>query len=544
MTPRPNVVLIMTDQQRADFSAAEGFPFDTTPFLDALGAGGARFRHAYAAMPVCTASRCSVLTGRFPKATRVRQNSAARFLAAPTDLVRLLRQQGYATFLAGKNHSHLGREDFDAASTYFHTGAVEQAVSPEERAMDAWLESLDHGVHPEPTPFPLDCQPAARIVRDGLRCLDGRDERPFFLWLSFPEPHNPYQVPAPYFDLFPPDALPERVAGPEAALAKGGAWRWLRETIERKRPAYDGRWRRYRSNYCGMLRLLDDQIRRFVEGLEARGLREDTLLVFLADHGDYAGDYGLQRKGAGMPECLMRVPLIVNGPGVPAHPRPREDFVSLVDVFPTLCDMLGLEIPFGVQGRSLWPMLTGRPYPRPEFASVYAESGFGGLPYADGEAPPLHFPAAGPSFDELNSFTQSGNTKMLRRGRWKLLYDGLGRGELYDLERDPAELHDRFEDPALGGVRLGLVEELLAWTIRTEDDLPRADYVPKVAARNWQRTAPRQRPALAVVANGPAGPAPRDGGEQRQPPAPLVPGGKANAPKPPARATRVAGVGR
>ena len=482
---RPNIVLIMTDQLRADFTRAEGFPFDTMPFLDALGTRGVRFLRAYVPMAACVPSRCSIFTGRYPKATRVRQNSAAANLVAPTDLVRVLRDRGYAIKLAGKNHSHLPPEAFDSASFYFHTGGIDGEKSADERRMDAWLEELDHGVHPEPTPFPVEAQPAVRIVRDAIATLDDGDPRPFFLWVSFPEPHNPYQVPEPYFGLFPEAAFPERIAGPEAAEAKGGAWWWLRRMIEDKRTGYDGRWRRYRANYCGMLRLIDDQIRRLVGALEERGLLDTTLLVFVADHGDYVGDYGLQRKGVGLPECLVRVPLIVAGPGLAPQAAPRDDFVSLVDLMPTLCDMLGAEVPYGVQGRSLWPMLTGREYPTEEFRSVYAEAGFGGLPYAEGDAPPLHFPRHGPSFDELNSYTQSGNTKMVRMGRWKLLYDVLGRGELYDLERDPAELDNRFDDPSLVKVRLALVEELLAWTIRTEDDLPGGAYVPKRAARNW-----------------------------------------------------------
>lgn len=481
----PNIVLIMTDQQRADYSLADGFPFDTTPFLDSLARRGVRFRNAYTPMPACTPARCSLLTGRFPKATRVRQNSAAAHLQAPTDLIRVLREQGYACHLTGKNHSHLRSEDFDSASNYFHTGAQKDHTSPDERAIDRWLTELDHGVHPEPTPFPLACQPAVRLVNDAIGCVDRRDERPFFLWLSFPEPHNPYQVPEPYFSLFPEDEFPERIAGPEAARAKGGSWWWLRRLIERKRTGYDGRWRRYRANYCGMLRLIDDQIRRFVDHLDQQGLLENTLLVFLADHGDYAGDYGLQRKGAGMPECLVRVPLIFAGPGIAPQPFPRDDFVSLVDVFPTICEMIGAPVPYGVQGRGLWPLLTGEPYPAAEFRSIYAESGFGGLPYVEGDDPPLHFPYDGQSFDELNSFTQGGNLKMVRMGSWKLLYDVLGRGELYDLARDSAELDNRFDDPAAMHIRLQMVEELLTWTIRTEDDLPSAQYVPKRAAHNW-----------------------------------------------------------
>ncbi len=128
---------------------------------------------------------------------------------------------------------------------------------------------------------------------------------------------------------------------------------------------------------------------------------------------------------------------------------------------PTLCEAVGVAPPYGVQGRGLWPLLTGGDYPADEFRSVYAEVGFGGLPYGDGDDPTLHFDREGPNF-ELNSFTQSGNTKMVRMGRWKLIFDLFGRGELYDLAEDPGERRNRFTDPALAHVRSELVEELLA----------------------------------------------------------------------------------
>jgi len=528
---RPNVVVIMTDQQRADFTRAAGFPLDTMPFLDALGAGGARFERAYTPMPICAPARISLFTGRFPKAHRVRQNSAIKHAVYELDLVDLLREAGYAIGLAGKNHSHLKAADLDFASAYMHAGRSEDsaanaasagaALSPEEASFDAWLGELARvrgGLSLEPTPFPLESQLPHRIVRDAIGWIDSLPEtagtaptpagghgatgasstdsrsgaQPFFLWLSLPEPHNPYQVPEPYFSLFPEDQVPDRVAGPEALARKTGPlgekWRWERQIIEAANPGYDANWLRYRASYCGMLRLIDDQLRRFVNHLAARGLLDNTIILFTADHGDYAGDYGLQRKGVGLPECLIRVPLIVNGPGVAPRPANHQDHVSLVDLMPTLCEAVGLETPYGVQGRSLWPLLTGQDYPEQEFRSAYVELGYGGLHYGEHDRPPLHFPYDAPRFDELNTVTQSGTVKCVRMDRWKLTYDMLGNGELYDLEADPAELVNRFDDPALVSVRQALVEELLRWTIRAEDDLPLANYVPKRAERNWYAT--------------------------------------------------------
>src|SRR5665811_974469 len=337
MSSHPNIVLIMTDQQRADFSRAEGYALDPMPFLDQLGSQGARFRHAYTPMPTCGPARCSLMTGRYPKATRVRENSGLGNITALTDMPKTLRDHGYSVNLAGKNHTYLTDDDFDWASMYMHAGGGREDRRTESDAeFDDWLKSLDHGVHPEPAPFPIENQLPYRVVSDAMACLDERrKDQPFFLWLSFAEPHNPYQVPDPYFSMFPEDALPERATGPEAINIKGGKWRWMRDLIEHKRPGYDDAWRRYRANYLGMIRLIDDQVRRFVDYLDTSGQRQNTVLIFMADHGDYAGDYGLQRKGVSLPECLVRVPLIFTGPGIQGGEGLRNEFVSLVDVFPT-----------------------------------------------------------------------------------------------------------------------------------------------------------------------------------------------------------------
>jgi arylsulfatase A-like enzyme len=486
----PNILLVMTDQHRAGFTAGEGFALDTMPCLDSVAASGTRVRNAYTTAPACVPARTSLLTGRFPSAHRVRQNSAAREVLRGDDLPDVLRAAGYSLHFAGKTHMYRGKADFDSfAGPYWHEHGPDTTEA--QREFSQWLRSIDHGPSLQPTPFPLELQFPHRIVSEAIAALDARDrDRPFFSWVSFPEPHNPYQAPDPYFSLFAEDSVPERTCGPEAALAKGGAWRWLAQLLEEKRPGYDRLWRRYRATYCGMLRLVDDQVRRLLDHLDADGVLDDTLVVFVADHGDYVGEYGLQRKGAGMPEVLMRIPFVVAGPGVVARDNDT-DCVSLADLFPTLCEAVGQPIPYGVQGRSLWPMLTGASYPEGEFASVYAERGFGGLPYATdhhapGEIrPPLHFAYEGTRYDELNSVTQSGTTRMLRQGRWKLLYDVTGQGELYDLADDPMELRNRWDDPGAAGIRAELTERLLWWSTRVVDDLPKAAYEPRRSEHNY-----------------------------------------------------------
>src|SRR5918911_598245 len=136
----------MTDQQRADFTRAAGFPLDTMPFLDALGAGGARFERAYTPMPICAPARCSLFTGRFPKAHRVRQNSGIRHVFFEQDLTGILRERGYSVGLTGKNHSYLKPADLDYYSAYMHTGRAGDVQgrdhSEQEAGFDAWLAAL------------------------------------------------------------------------------------------------------------------------------------------------------------------------------------------------------------------------------------------------------------------------------------------------------------------------------------------------------------------------------------------------------------------
>jgi len=340
-----------------------------------------------------------------------------------------------------------------------------------------------------PTPFPLEQQLPHRIVSGAIDVWDELARQhpgaPRFSWVSFPEPHNPYQVPSPYFELFDEADVPERLAGPEARDAKGPMYRWLGELFETKRPGFDEQWRRYRASYYGMLRLIDDQLARLLDHLDL----DNTLVVFVADHGDFVGEYGLQRKGAGMPEVLMRIPFQITGPGVVAG-QVIDAPVSLVDVLPTLCEMVGVGIPDGVQGRSLAPLLRGEPAPQREFGSIYAELGYGGVPYREDERPELHFPYEGPTIDELNTVTMSGGMRMVRAGRHKLTIDVDGHVELFDLETDPVELVDLADDPDHASTRAQLLELAARWMIRVADDLPRGVYVPKTAPHNWRWAPP------------------------------------------------------
>ncbi|MGD8240248.1 MAG: sulfatase-like hydrolase/transferase [Armatimonadota bacterium] len=490
MSKQPNIVIIMTDQQRADLCAREGYALDTTPSLDALARSGTWFDRAYTSNPTCAPARVSMLTGRFPSATRVRSNHNIPDALYSRDLIDVVSGLGYRTAMVGKNHSHLAPDRMDFWFPMGHGGGSGPDRTEQEVAFDEYLAGLRHRTDLNPAPFPVECQGPYRCVSKAVEWIDTLGGDPFLLWLTFAEPHNPYQAPEPYFSLFPPEELPRLHTDERALAGKGFKYQWTRGMWERIFPTHADDIDRTRSNYHGMLRLIDDQVKRFVESLEARGLGDDTIIVFVADHGDFVGEYGLIRKGPGISERLIRVPLLFTGPGVVAGEQPHAAHVSIVDIMPTLCEAIGAPLPEGVQGRSLWSLLTGDEYPAAEFESVYAEQGFGGLHYTeDDDLDPAEEGAVnnGCTFDCLNSWTQSGALRMLRRGDWKLIYDMNGAGELYNLAEDPAEVDDRYDDPKAASIRQELLADLLAWTIRTQDPLPypRHRYVYKGDRRNY-----------------------------------------------------------
>jgi arylsulfatase A-like enzyme len=495
---KPNIIIIMADQHRAGLTRRTGYPLDTMPALDQLAARGVPFDRAYCTAPLCVPSRVSMLTGRWPHAHRVRQNSAAKDAFFEKDIFGIAKSLGYRTGLAGKNHTYLTAKDADFWRPYSHAGGWQAPNAPKEFAeYDDWLVRLNHGFPLEPTPFPAEAQLPHRIVSDAIEFVRGAGSGPFLLWVSFPEPHNPYQVPRPYFDMFPPGQVPGRAAGPEVLARKGFKWQWLGKLEEYTYPGYDRQWRRIKSNYLGMLRLIDDQVARLQRHLQEQNLVEETILIYLADHGDYLTDYGLMRKGVEMPEALARIPMVWAGWGVQPQ-REHAAFVSIADVMPTLCEALGAEMPRGAQGRSLWPLLRGQDYPRDEFRSAYCEVGFGGLHYDETDTLdfahaqiPGKVPGAVTTFDELNSYTQSGYLKMVRLGDWKLSFDMMGNGQLYNLAADPYELNNLYGKPPAAEPQMRLLAELLQWTIRTQDNLPTAAYRAKWAERNWY--APHRR---------------------------------------------------
>ena len=476
---KPNIVIVMVDQMRSDLRKAKGYPLDTMPFLDSLQASGIDFDRAYSPNPTCMPARVSMFTGRVPSCHNVRTNHNAEDAVYTKDMVDVLKENGYRVGLAGKNHSHLSASDFDFWEETSHVGAEPSCPSHgDEQKLDSFLKTLEFCDSLEPSPFTVKEQLPYRNVSSFFRFMDSSIEegKPFFCWVSMAEPHNPYQVPHPYFDMFPPESLPPLRTSASDIEGKDPKFAFARKSWERVYgDDLEKRYLRDRSNYLGMLRLIDDQLRRLVDGIRERGLLDDTFIIFMSDHGEFVGDYGIIRKGVGVAELLAHIPLVMFGHGVKERGVDEKDFVNIIDIFPTICDMIGAEIPFGVQGKSLLPILEGKPYPEKDFEIGYSESGFGGLywtaddaldPVSEGATRNYH------QFDCLNTWSQAGQVRMIRKGDWKFVSDMMGHHELYDIKNDPYELDDLSADPAYKDKLLEMALDFSSEVLRKADNIP------------------------------------------------------------------------
>jgi arylsulfatase A-like enzyme len=505
---KPNIIFIQCDQFRAGLNKRSGYPLDITPFMDSLARSGVWFDKAYCASPSCVPSRQATWTGRWPTATEITSNGQLNQQKADfkkgMDLV--IKGREYRMAAIGKMyHTYLRKhpDRFDFFKTYTGLGEP-HATNPEVKKFNAYLRSTDYYAHFKPAPFPTTMQQPYRMVTDvqhWINSIKGQNN-PFFIYLSFVQTHNPYQASEPYYSMFPPDKLPPLKAGPQTIHKKGKKFIQLKKLMSIGDPHFEERLTRLRSIYVGMMRFIDDQVKRLVDFLKQQGLYENTVLVFTADHGDYAGEYGLMKKGAGVPESLCRVPMWWHGAGIIQQSAPHSAHVSNTDIMPTICDMLGVPFPRGVQGRSLWPLLSGQSYPEDEFDCMIVMQGMGGLDYESIHALNPYKQGVvkknSKFFDELNSWTQSGVLRMLRKDDWKLVYDMQRRGRLYHLPDDPAELNDLYGQPQYKDKQMELLQDMLGWELRTQDPLPLPRrYVLKHDPRNYY--APYQDDNVNII---------------------------------------------
>jgi arylsulfatase len=451
---RPNIILIMTDQQRFDTVGAWGYDHMVTPNLDRLAEVGLSFRQAYAPGATCIASRAAMFTGMWPHTTGVYSFDQ---WAAHRNWVQDLSEAGYWCVNIGKMHF----SPRDVPGGFHDRVIVENPTNltlANGGADDDWGKWL--GMHDVERPNARNqSDPEWLAKHQGVPWEEDEDlhsdvfignaavawadrhrgDRPIFLQVGFTGPHEPWDPLPSHLALYEDRELPLVVwreqelddkPPQQKRIKEHHAMTWHESQIDLD-GATDEEVAEMRRHYYAKITTVDEQIGRVLDALEAKGYLENSLVIFCSDHGEMLGDHNMAYKWL-MYDPITHIPLIIWDNRVDrdgASQGEVEDLVSLMDIGPTILEAAGVDIPTYFEGRTLSPYLAGAS-PRPH-------------PYV---------------------FCEDNYQIMMRSLTHKLVYYiGQETGELYDLIEDPGELFNRWDDPAYGAVKVKLHLDLLDW---------------------------------------------------------------------------------
>lgn len=494
---RPNILLVVCDQLRADHLGVGGSVYIRTPHIDSLARSGTEFTNAHVANPICMPNRASLLTGRMPSSHGVVANAGALFWTVNT-LPRTMRQAGYRTALVGKGDFQNGiRRAFDSpptssaavgdpftpgwdhfedpdqylgestpdprdfygferiALTLGHADAVgghhlrwalAQGASPEELTRVGPQHARHINEHwwqiYQPS-LPAELYSTSFVTETTIATINdfGTGEAPWFLECSFPDPHHPFAAPGDWHfrhharDMALPATFDDHGIDAPSHL-KG--FRSLGPGLVRMFGPTPEQWRAAAAAEAGAIEFIDHSIGRILQALRDSGQADNTIVVFTADHGDMFGDHGLMLKGMMHYRGCTRVPLIFNGPNIGCQRTAA--LASTIDIAPTILHLANVRPYQGIQGANLVRSSTGDV--THDRTCVYIEE---------------DFPQAG-----LFAFPVPSQARTLITDRYRFThYTGSGHGEIYDLANDPTESINRFHDPAYGALRRELSDQLI-----------------------------------------------------------------------------------
>lgn len=516
MGKRPNFLLFITDQHRSDWLGCAGHPLVKTPNIDAIAAKGALFEDFHVASPVCMPNRASLMTGRMPSVHGLRTNGCLLPQSEHT-FVEVLAAAGYQTASIGKSHlqpfteddpirpedgvlrlieeardappgdygqeapeRYANEERYEFQTPYYGFSHVDMVTSHGDRCgghYQQWLRKtcpdwqalhdpkneLPHDYScPQAyrTPVPEELYPTTYIADRAIDFLGDRDrETPFFAFVSFPDPHHPFNPPGKYWDMYAPEdfdvPLPfEAHRNPTPPmewmhdqLLKGGGQLTKQTAMQvEKRHAQEAM-----ALSAGMITLIDDQIGRVIDALKASGDYDNTVIIFTSDHGDYLGDFSMLLKGAMPFRAITQVPMIWSDPA-DRTARRIGGLGSTLDISASILERAGLEPYRGIQGKSFLPALAQKGDHREE---VFIE-------YNDG-------------FARLG-FEKPARVRVLRDKNWRFtVYGGEDWGELYDLVADSGETRNLWDDPDYSDIKGHLALRLTHHLTAQMDESPRAN---------------------------------------------------------------------
>lgn len=427
MADRPNVLLLLTDDQRFDTIAALNNPFIKTPNLDRLVARGAAMENAYimggSSAAVCMPSRVMLNTGRTLYHI---EREGQRIDPEHTMIGEHLQTAGYECFGTGKWHNGTDAytRNFTAGASVFFGGMNDHwnvpvcdfhadGTYPEPvRLMARFGNVINYG-HQVYEHMPSGKHSTDLFVDDTCAWLNQRDQsNPFYAYVAFMAPHDPREMPAKYLNMYPDVAntpLPENYL-PEHPFDTG--FLRIRDEMLEAFPRTERKVKKHLTEYYAMISHLDDRIGDLLDTLEETGELDNTIIIMTGDNGLAVGQHGLFGKQA-LYEHSIHVPLLISGPGVGIASR-QQGLCYLIDIFPTICDLVGLETPASVEGQSLLPVIQGESAGRESL--VFAMTQF---------------------------------QRAIREGDWKLIETAVENTrvtQLFDLAADPWEMKNLADD--------------------------------------------------------------------------------------------------
>ena len=440
---RPNILWICTDQQRYDTIHALGNEHIATPNIDRLVAEGTAFNHAFCQSPICTPSRASFLTGMYPSSVHGCSNGNDYWSEAAPLVTKLLADEAeYDCGLAGKLHlagAH-GRIEPRGNDGYrvFHWSHDSRDQWPEGHAYADWVRKEGHvlaELREDTASLPPELHQTTWCADRAIDFICEKREYPWLMSVNIFDPHSPFDPPREYLERYDPGMLPDPLWSDKDPLAHE-----MLGPVDGATSIDLDQAKEVLAAYYAMIELIDDNVGRMLQTLEESGQREDTLVIFTSDHGELVGDHQLVGKGCRFYESLVRVPLICSWPGQVREGVICDALVELVDIAPTLLELAGVPLPERMQGRSLWPLLTGATAEHRDFVrSEYYRA--------------LNPDAPG------REHLQGTYATMIRDHRYKLVaYHDRDIGELFDLEVDPGEFDNLWTDPAYADLRFTLLK--------------------------------------------------------------------------------------
>jgi arylsulfatase len=453
LSKRPNILWICTDQQRYDTIGALGNKYIRTPNLDKLIETGTAFTHAYCQNPICTPSRASFLTGYYPRSIRACTNGNEKWENAAPLITKTLADIGYDCALAGKFHLSAAHNRIEPRVDDGYRVFDWSHHPPDEwtegaNAYIEWLKSKGYHygkLKQEQGAIPTALHQTTWCANRAIDFMKEKRSGPWLFSFNCFDPHPPLDPPKEYLDRFDIDSMPM----PPFKASDIEEYDRLRNSFfqsECKKP--EAREAKLNiAKYWAMIELIDHNVGRMLKALEETGQRDNTLVIFTSDHGNMIGHHGLMHKGCRFYEGLVRVPLIMSLPGTFKQNMKNDALVELVDIAPTLLELSGLPVDRSMHGKSLMGQLSGHVAPWEHRDRVYATY--------------------------TNTLTSSEEDRpsygtMVRTRRYKLAsYHGTGKGQLFDLEKDPGEFVNLWDDPKHQTAKTELLQRSYDITVMT-----------------------------------------------------------------------------